>query len=262
MHTYGMRPFAKPFLFLPVLALLSCGGGGSSGGTISTPTSTGVILSASETSLTFSGAQFGDPPPSQRIDLTFDPDVVGLIRSEIAGSAQSEFGDIFTASSDTSQAFFNVRPIFTDVEGGTYEDVLTLTPTLRAGGEGPPVTIDLTLVQAPTQPITASLNDPTEGIVVVTEGGPSIRVAATITTGNTIRWEVQPFRFTADDVDVLAGDPIQGVGSEQIDLIITPTPTLIEGLSSGFTELAFVNIQDLDHPGNFTEIGVEISLAE
>ena len=153
--------------------------------------------------------------------------------------------------------------VFTDVEGGTYEDVMTLMPSPIGSGTLPSIQVNLTLVQEPTAELTAVLNDPENFIFDLREDGEPVRIPATVTTGNTIRWEAQPFAFDADGgLFVLTSEPSEGTGTEQVDLILTPTPAFINSVRQSGTESAVMGFQDIDHPGNFTEIGVDARLSE
>jgi len=258
-----MKFYAKSVFSLSAIALLGCGGGGGNSQT-DTPVSSGPALSVSTTALSFSGEQFSEPLPSQRVNLTFDRDVVSIVSMTIQGDAEFEGRNVFSVSSDSSNSFADVVIDNSDIEGGTYVDELVLQPSLRAGGFGNTVTVDLTFMQDPTQPLTAEFINPGTGPVEITEGGPPLRFPVMINTGNTIRWEAQPFRFVADPegVFVLTTDPMSGTGSEQVDLILTATPALVEGLRGGQSDFPILGLQDLDHPGNFTEIGFEVTLAE
>jgi hypothetical protein len=260
-----MRFYTPYLITFSAGVLISCGGGG--GGSASSPTtppvSSGPALTVSTTSVTISGKQFGDIAPAERVNLTYDSNVVSIVSILVNGDAKFEGRNVFSAESDSSNSFADIRVDNTDIEGGTYVDQLVLQPSLRAGGFGNTVTVDLTLVQDPTQPLTVEFIDPGEGPVEVVEGGPPQRFPATINTGNTIRWEVQPYRFDADEegVFVLTSDPAQGTGSEQVDIILTPTPALIETLRGGQSDFSILGFQDIDHLGNFTELGFEVILA-
>lgn len=263
MVSRPMRNFFKTTCFMSSLVLIGCGGGGgdSSSSSTSTPAN-GNVLSVSTTNVTFSGKQFGELAPTERVTFTVDNNVVSIVSMLITGDAKFEDRNIFSVSSDSSNSFADIRVDNSDIEGGTYQDTLILRPSLRSGGFGNTVTVNLTLVQEPTQPLTAELNDPGEGPVEITEGGPPIRIAASVITGSTIRWDVQPYRFVADDVDAVTTDPTEGVGSEQVEVVLTPTQTLIDSIKANGREFAIFGFQDRDHPGNFTELGFEVILAE
>ena len=257
-----MKNLLNSVLFASALGLIGCGGGGSSSNSTASTTNTGPILTASPISLTFNGKQFAEPLAAQRINLTFDRDVVSIVSVTLTGDAEFEGRDVFSFSSDSSNTFADVRINNSDIEGGTYMDTLVLEPNLRAGGFGNTVTVDLTLIQEATTPITATINDPAAEPVQVVEDGPPVRLAASVNTGNTIRWAVVPTRFDADDVDVVTTDPAEGIGSEQVDVVIVPTPALVESIRTNGSEFIDVNFQDLDNPGNFTQLILEVTLTE
>lgn len=256
-----MKNRLKNVMFVSALSLIGCGGGGD-GGSAGAPSGNSPVLTVSTSSLTFSGKQFGDLVPAQRINLTYDRDVVNIVSMTINGDAKFEGRNIFSLSSDSSNSFADIRVDNSDIEGGTYIDQLVLEPILRAGGTGDTITVDLTLVQEATEPVTAEITDPADRSVQIVEGGPPVRVTGSVFAGNTIRWEVQPYRFSADSVDAVTTDPIQGTGSQEVDVVITPTPTLVESIRSGGSEFAIFGFQDRDHPGNFTQLDIEITLAE
>jgi len=135
---------------------------------------------------------------------------------------------------------------------------LVVTPLLRDGGEGATVTISLTLVQEPTVPITTT---PADISATLTENGPAIRIPITINAGNTVRWRVEPYSFQAESVEAITSDPTTGTGSQEIDIVITPTPLLVSEIreqdNAGF---AFIGFEDLDAPRNFFELGVNLTL--
>lgn len=202
--------------------------------------------------------------PTERVVFTYDRDVVSIVSRTIEGQARTPRGDrVFTATSDSSGDFVDISAIFTDLEGGTYTDVLTLEPQLRAGGVAPKIEVALTLIQEPTVQIVAEIEDSNGTGPKIVEDGPAITIAATLTTGNTIRWESVPFSFTADDgVVALASNPSEGVGSEQVELILSPTTTLVETIKSNGSAFIDIGFQDLDHPGNFAVIDIEVELAD
>lgn len=258
-----MKTIYKPLLTLCTLSLMACGGGGGGSVNITPPTSNGPVVTVSATSVTLDGKQFGEQPTPERISINYDTDVVTSVGLLVTGNAKFEGRNIFSVSADSSNSFADILIDNTDIPGGTYQDELVLSPNLRANGTTPSITIDLTFIQEPTEPITGEINDPDNITVQITEGGPQVRVEASVNTGSTIRWEVQPYRFIADDVDAVTSDPTAGVGSEQITLIITPTPALINSIrSNGQPEIGFLGLQDIDHPGNFSDIGVDIELIE
>lgn len=253
-----MQNLFKNIIFVSALSLMGCGGSGSDSSSAVTPppVSSGPALAVSTTSLTFSGKQYADLVPMQRVNLTYDRDVVSIVSVTINGDAKFEGRNIFSSSADSSNTFVDIGVDNSDIEGGTYIDQLVLQPSLRAGGFGNTITVDLTLVQEATQPITAALTDPANNPVQIVEGGPPVRVAASISAGNTIRWDVQPYRFTADDVDAVTTDPVEGTGSQDVDVVITPTKTLVDFIRANGSELALFGFQDRDNPGNYTELDI------
>ena len=245
-------------------SLATCGGGNNSLAPASNPTSSAPVLQVSSRNITLSGKQFEEMGPTERVVFTYDRDVVSIVSRTIEGQARTPRGDrVFTATSDSSGDFVDISAIFTDLEGGTYTDVLTLEPQLRAGGVAPKIEVALTLIQEPTVQIVAEIEDSNGTGPKIVEDGPAITIAATLTTGNTIRWESVPFSFTADDgVVALASNPSEGVGSEQVELILSPTTTLVETIKSNGSAFIDIGFQDLDHPGNFAVIDIEVELAD
>ena len=127
---------------------------------------------------------------------------------------------------------------------------MILTPILSEGPDGTPVTISLTLVQEPTEPLTL---EPASAQTVLTAGGPQIRIPVTINAGNNNEWRVAPFRFDADDIDAITSEPTEGVGTQDIEIIINQTPSLVSTsleLSVGDT-IGQVNFEDVDALSNF-----------
>jgi len=268
-----MKYFPKSIIAASALALVSCGGGGSSGNSTSTapPPTAGAVLTASPANVTFSGKRFRERPERQRINLNYNENEVSSITTEIVGLTQigeplpGASTDLFGISIDSNVPlrYVDVITRFTDMEGGTYVDELTFEPRLSNGTTGDKITVDLTLLHEPTTPITAELNDPADATVEVVEDGPPVRVAATVNAGNAIRWESLPTRFIQDgSVNVLTSDPVEGTGTEQVSLVITPTATLIETLNDdGFFNLT-IQFEDRDGPQNFTELDIEVRLAD
>lgn len=243
------------------LCLLVACGGGSGGENSSSSSAPNVRISPLNISI--DGKQFGEIPPSQRVTISYNRNVVSIVGAQIKGDAKFEGRNIFSASSDSSNSFVDIIVSDTGIDGGTYTDELILTPILNSGPSLADIVVDLTFVQEPTQRLTAEINDPNDQQIEITEDGPPVRVSASVNTGPTIRWEVQPLSYIGEDIDVITTDPRQGVGSEQIEFVVTPSPRLIEDVRAmGPNFPVAAGLQDLDHPGNFTEVFLEVSLAE
>ena len=274
MKTYIRTAFACSFL-----GLMACGGSGGSKSTPNTGTSGQTpsvqpVLSVSTTSLTYSSKRFRDLPERQRIEFTYDTSVVDFIMMNVVGivqigePAEGASTNLFRTSTDSSDPpqYVEVFPVYAQMEGGTYIDEFTLQPRLKDGTNGDIVTVDLTLVHEPTTPVTVELNNPEDLIVEVTEDGPPIRVPATLNAGNVVRWQSNPTRFVQDgSVDVVTTDPLEGVGTEQVDIVITPTDTLIETLKDDTVFNLPIQFEDKDASSNFqnwTELSIEVRLAD
>ena len=271
-----MGTYFKIALVSSVLGLTACGGGGGSDNsvtspppTITSPPSPAPSFSVSASSLTFSGKRFRELPDRQRIELDFDPTNVDFIALEFAGltqigePVQGANNNLFRFSTESNTpTFVEVFPVFPNIERGTYVDELTLQPRFLDGTSGELLTVDLTLIQEPTTPITAELNDADDAIVELTEGGPPVRVAATVNAGNSISWTSEGTRFLQDGgVSALASDPETGLGTEQVELIITPTNALIGALNDdGFFNLR-IEFEDEDGRDNFFNLPIEARLA-
>jgi hypothetical protein len=266
-----MKTYYKIALASSLLGLMACGGGGSSASSVSTPpVSVAPSFSVSASSLTFSGKRFRELPDSQRINLDYDATNVDFIAIEVVGQTQigepleGANNNLFRTSIDTNTPvrYVDVFPVFPNIEGGTYVDELTLQPRFLNGTTGSITVVDLTLIQEPTTPITAELNDADDAIVEVTEDGPPVRVAITVNAGNSIRWTSEGSRFVQDGgVSALASAPEAGLGTEQVSLVITPTDTLIETLEDdGFFNLRIAFI-DEDGRDNFFNLPIEARLA-
>ena len=272
-----MKTYFKIVLASSLLGLTACGGGGSDSSFSSPPpTATpaptpALTFSASTNSLTFSGKRFRELPERQRIEFDFDANSVDFIAIDVAGLVQigeplqGANNNLFRIAIDTKTppTYVDVFPAFPNIEGGTYVDELTLEPNFLDGTIGPRSVVDLTLIQEPTTPITAELNDADDEIVEVTAGGPPVRVAATVNAGNTIRWTSQGTRFLQDStVNVLASDPESGIGTEEVSLVITPTNTLIETLEDDGSFDLRIEFEDEDGRDNFFNLFIEARLAD
>lgn len=248
---------------LCALGLTACGGDSSNTPPTTPPVSAGPALTVSPASLTFSGKQFADPPAQQAVVLTYSRDVVSSIdvSANVNELLRSGSEDIFRAGTDSSQQDVFVNILNTSVEGGTYVEEMVLTPNLQAGGTGTPVSVSLTLVQEPTTPITLTQDIPT---IEITEGGPPVRFKVTVNAGNTVRWGVGPFRFVADDIDAVTSDPTEGIGSQEIDIVVNPTPAFVESISQfpADGETVEISFQDLDAPFNVGFLNFNVTLAE
>jgi len=247
-------------LLTSALFIYGCGGGGGDSSS-QPPASTGPVFSVSTTSVTISGKQFAEPDPAQRINFNYSRNDVSRVDVPRRFTHPDIFdGDIFRAFMDTSQTFVDISSANSDLEGGTYQDEMVVTPTLQSGAQGTPITISLTLVQEPTTPITTT---PEVLNVELVEGGPAVRTKVMINAGNTIRWEVGSYSYTAEDILAVTSDPATGTGSQEVDIVITPTPLLVDEIKQqeapGYVEIDF---HDLDAPGNFWIFGINLTLVE
>ncbi len=274
-----MKTYIRTVFACSALGLIACGGdsGSSSSGNMgpsTPPSSAQPDLTVSTTSITYSSKRFRDLPDRQRIELTYDPAVVDYVSGRVTGLVQ--IGDLVPGASNNlfrtsydgnaPSQFIEVFPIYMQMEGGTYVDEIILEAILLDGTVGDAITVDLTLVHEPTTPVTVDLNDPEDAIVEMTEGGPPVRIPVTLNAGNVVRWKSNPTRFAQDgSVNVVTTDPIEGVGTEQVDIVITPTDTLIETLKDdGFFNLP-IQFEDIDASRNFqnwTQIYIEARLSD
>ncbi len=226
------------------------------------PESNGPIFGVSTTNVTISGKQFADPEAPFRINFIYSRNDISRVNVPHRFLNPDIFdGDIFRASMDTSHTFVDISSANWDVEGGTYSDEMIVTPVLQSGQDGTPVTIRLTLVQEATTPITMTpefVNN-----IQVVEGGPPVRTKVTINAGNTINWQVEPYYYQAEEIMAVTSDPDTGTGSQEIDIVVTPTPLLVQEIKeqagTGFFQVGFI---DLDAPGNFVTLDLDVTLVE
>jgi len=259
-----MFKYFKLLSFFCLALIYSCGGGGNENNPVSIippMEKSGPIFSVSTTNLTITGKQFAVAEPPKRIEFTYlDSDVSRVDIPHRFSNPDIFNGDIFKASMNTAQKFVDISSANTDLEGGTYVEDMIITPSLQSGGDGDPVTVTLTLIQEPTTPITSAPESITN---IIAENGPVVRTKIMLNAGNVIRWEVGAYRYQAETVDAVTSEPTSGTGSQEIDILVTPTPLLVDELRQQAGEgLAQISFQDIDNPGNVWIFNVGLSLDE
>lgn len=255
-----MNNLIRLALVSSVFVANGCGGDDSAVTII--PVGSGPVFSVSSTDVTISGKQFADPEAPVRINFTYSRNDISRVNVPHRFLNPDIFdGDIFRASMDTSHTFVDISSANWDLEGGTYTDEMVITPVLQSGPDGTPVTIKLTLVQEPTTPITTTpefLNS-----IQITEGGPPVRTQVMINAGNTINWQVGAYSYQAEDIIAITSDPETGTGSQDVDIVVTPTPLLVSEIrdqnGTGFFQISF---EDVDAPGNYWTLDLDVTLVE
>jgi len=257
-----MKNLYLPTLFVSSLTVLSaCGGGGSGSEVQAVNTPPEVIepvLTVSPTSLTFSGKQLAPSPPEQVLSFSFSETVDRVSANFINASGDS----IFSSGVSLGPRTVVVNVNSTDLEGGTFTDDLVLTPSLVAGGDGQPVTVPVTLIQEPTVPISI---EPEFVSVAITPDGPPVSAGVIfLNAGNTISWTTVPFRFVADDMDAVFAVPAEGIGSQEIEIFVNPTPSLISSIDPSQPDGAFADLgfQDVDAIFNLATLELSVTLGE